>query len=684
MSPDIQAYKPTQIEAGTRSTERLNSNQKVDIVRMSRVDDILRESLAQAGMPGAVQGEIWRDEEDAIFVLWTKEQGFYNQWRGPATYLEVKDRIKSYGEDVVEFFSHFPTSSEYTNPQLKPLQERIREAVTAEPTREELLKLPEILAADHRRVSEAFLFQIREAIAKGEIWSVPRDLQSAKENAKEAGISLDPQLEQDILTEYHIRRRQLDIAELPKVRGDIMRKMDPFVDRIIESDDFLGEEHSEAVKRYAGRAAMQALRDIEANKPWGLDARDTARNRVSHFKYWRERALRWAKAAGMDISMQVEALTAQVREETREDLKPTPRKILDGLQRRFLGEIAQPKALIPKPELGPEDREIEPAYQDDISVLIKTRRGRVIGAQLRNDKVNQDFRIVFPLSSFTKEEVLAALTKTFPEAEAYSSTPDFLPAQEGRRSLRTVASKQEFEHALDEEESAPVSDGKFAGIRIPLEDERPIGGSKVRALWLTVRDGGMHSFDADTLASPNGPVEDYYFPHDSLNIKIEGEFDTTGTYVLGEGWILHSMYNPLTDAEWAGMHQKLGTILEHLLGNGNVIDDSIASISIHPGWGSPMRPEEFTKKDGYHLEDEEDQIAVEDKDHFETKKKKTVDYPNWEAGKYVFQDGDNQYGIINRRSGGYLISDLYTLVKFYPEGLHFNELAQEIERLRVM
>ncbi len=684
MSPDIQPWRPAQPELGIKPTERLNATQKADVIRMSRVEAILQETLAQEEMPSAVQGEIWRNEEDATFILWTKEQGFFIQWQGPATYLQVKERIKSYGEDTVEFFSHFPKSSEYTNPELRQVTNRIREAVTAEPTPGELQRLPEILAANHKKVSEAFLFQIKEAIAKGEIWSIPSDLQSAKENVRETGISIDPQLEQNILQAYHLRRRQLDLAELPKVRGDVMRKMDPFVDRIIESDDFLGQEHPEVVKRYAGRAALQALRTVRDYVPFGFNKREEAQGRARQLKHWEQKALKWANIAGIDITQKLEALRAYVNAETQEVLKPTPRKLLDGLQRRTKGEVTIPRAFVPKPDLGPEDREIEPAYQDDISVLIKTKKGKIIGAQLRDDKVNQDFRIVFPLNSFTKEEVLAALAKTFPEAEVYHSTPDFLPTQEGTKSIRTVASGAEFEHALDKEKTTPASDGKFAGIRIPLNEERPVGGSKVRALWLTIRDGTMHSFDADTLASPKGPIEGFYFPHDSLNVKIEGEFDTTGTYVLGNGWILHPMYHPLTDAEWSEMHQKLGTILEHLVENGNVINDSVASMSIHPGWGSPMKPEEFTKKEGYHLEKVEQQITVEDVNHLKTKDKKTVDHPNWEAGKFVFQEGENQFGIINRRSGGYLISDLYTLVKFYPEGLHFNELAQEIERLRVM
>ncbi|QQG40552.1 MAG: hypothetical protein HYV37_03215 [Candidatus Levyibacteriota bacterium] len=662
MVPDIQPWRPNLPESGIKPTERLNATQKADVIRMSRVEAILQETLAQEGMPNAVSGEIWRNEEDATFILWTKNHGFFIQWQGPATYLQVKEVIKSYGEDTVEFFSHFPKSSEYTNPQLRPVTNRIKAAVVAEPTPEELQRLPEILAANHRRVSEAFLFQIREAVSKGEIWGIPRDLESAKENAREAGISIDPQLEHDIFQAYHLRRRQLDFAQLPKIRGDVMRRMDPFVDRIIESDDFLGEEHPDIVKSYAGRAALQALRIIRDYTPLGFNDKDSARARIRQFELWEGKALKWANAAGIDITQQLEALRTVVNSETQEALKPIHRRILDRVQRTLTGEVAQPRALVPKPDLGPEDKEIEPAYQDDISVLIKTNKGRIIGAQLRNDKTNQDFRIVFPLNSFSQEEILAALDKTFPGAEVYHSTPDFLPTQE---------------------KTTDVSDRKFAGIRIPLKEEKPVGGSRVRALWLTVRDGATHSFGADTLASPNGPIENFYFPYDSLNIKIEGEFDTTGTYVLGDGWVLHPAYHPLTEAEWSQMHQKLGTILEHLFESGNVVTDSITSMSIHPGSGSPLRPEEFTKKAGYHLEKAQQQITVEDGNNLKTTEKPTVDYPNREAGKFVFQDGENQFGIINRRNG-YLISDLYTLVKFYPEGLHFNELTQEIEKLRVM
>jgi len=655
MTPDIRPSRSNLPELDIKPAESLNAIRKADVIRMSRVEAILQEELSQEGMPDAVESKTWDSEEsDLENIIWTKEEGFLYMGR-PTTHLIISHHMKACGymRSVEGFFSFFPISPDV--PELHKVRERIREAVIPDPTDEELQRLPEILAANYKRVSEGYLFQAKECLAKNNINQAPWLLRSAKEHAQEAGVSIDPQLEQDILQEYHLKRISINLAELPYIRANIMGKIG-FVDEIIESDEFLGKEHPEVVKKYAARAALQALRVVRDYIPFGIDKNKKAQDMASKFNYWEQRALKWADIGGIDITQELKELRAYIDLKIQEILKPASRKFLDNLQRRIRGEAAIPGALS-KPDLGPEDTEIERAYHDDISILIKTKKGRIIVARLSSYTAN-DFAIMFPPNSFTKEKILAVLAKTFPEAEVYHSTPDFLFTQEEIMNVRIAASDTNEE---------------FAGIRVPLNEERD-----VRALWLTIRNAASrnyesHPYEFDTLASPGGQIENFHFPFDSLIIRIEGEINEKYISIFGKDKLILSPYI-LTDSEVVELHQKLGAILERLINN-----DSIASIStrIEPDLRSPMRLGEFTKKKEFHLEKEELKITVKGSGRLETEKRKIAD--PLLVGKFVFQERENQFVIINEFIQGLT----YTSIKFYPGGLQFSELAQEVERLKV-
>lgn len=307
-------------------------------------------------------------------------------------------------------------------------------------------------------------------------------------------------------------------------------------------------------------------------------------------------------------------------------------------------------------------QEREPYRHENVDVLIKTNNGLVIGSKYRDD----DFQVAFPKHSFTYDQVLGALAKTFPDAEVHTETPSFLP--KGER-------------------GAPEGE-QVVGLRFPFEEMQEDSGQKVRALWLTVTDSRWGSFESSTL-SEDGGFEYYYFPWDSLAVRIEGE-----TYfrplLKGEKahWTLHYMYIPQTSLpQVKDMEQKLGTFLGNLLGNGDVIDDSIASISIHPNtFHTPMTPKEAEKYQDHHRITGIRHIEVKSVTDQEVEDRDVTDPYN--SGDHntasVFKVGENEYGILTQRSGGYMMPYLYAQVAFYPEGLPFSQLSEEIERMRTV
>lgn len=64
---------------------------------------------------------------------------------------------------------------------------------------------------------------------------------------------------------------------------------------------------------------------------------------------------------------------------------------------------------------------------------------------------------------------------------------------------------------------------------------------------------------------------------------------------------------------------------------------------------------------------------------------KTVDHSNCKNGTFLFQIDTNIYGVLEDRSGfGYLLPYTFQKIQFYPDGLPVENLAEEIEKARVM
>lgn len=331
MIENNEGFRPRELKPAQRETEELTVNQRADIVRMSRVDAILQEELSREGMPDVLSGGIWRHEEDVTFIFYNKGRGFFIQWGGPATYLEVQKRVSSYGESTRKFFSHFLSSSYESEPYFESLSAKIKEAVVAEPTTDELQQLPEILAADHQRIYEEWMNQIKISLDKGQIWGIPSDLDKARENARLAGIKFDEQSAHEFLLEYFKKRREWDFTELPKVEGSVLNKI-MFLDRLIEADNFFGDPHSQEVKDLAGDAAIATVKMIpEVESNYRSDERSS---RIEHFNHWSNKAIKWAEVAGIDITPQLEKLRVELREKT----KPPARKLLEFLQQKLSGK----------------------------------------------------------------------------------------------------------------------------------------------------------------------------------------------------------------------------------------------------------------------------------------------------------------------------------------------------------
>lgn len=95
-----------------------------------------------------------------------------------------------------------------------------------------------------------------------------------------------------------------------------------------------------------------------------------------------------------------------------------------------------------------------------------------------------------------------------------------------------------------------------------------------------------------------------------------------------------------------------------------------------------MMPTEARKQPGFHLVNNETWVRYANASNFESSERNTVDRDNREEGKYVFNIGENEFGLFHQRSGGYLLPYQFTRVQHYPQGLFGIKLQQEIERMR--
>lgn len=69
----------------------------------------------------------------------------------------------------------------------------------------------------------------------------------------------------------------------------------------------------------------------------------------------------------------------------------------------------------------------------------------------------------------------------------------------------------------------------------------------------------------------------------------------------------------------------------------------------------------------------------------ETMEEKTVDHSNCKNGTFLFQIDTNIYGVLEDRNGfRYLLPYTFQKIQFYPDGLPVENLAEEIEKARVM
>lgn len=305
---------------------------------------------------------------------------------------------------------------------------------------------------------------------------------------------------------------------------------------------------------------------------------------------------------------------------------------------------------VAKRESGYKER--QPRRLENIDVLIKTNKGRVIGAWLGKEGI----KVAFRKGEFTKEEVFETLAETYPDFEQYNQPPPFLP-----------------EGWWDEGE-------KFLGLRKGPEGER----DSPRAFWLIVREHQPSSLYGDML-NEKKRLENYWFGHRSLAVQSEAEVkDRYMTRKALDGsddvWYL-SPYSLRAIAEELGseVQEKFADFLQRLLK-----DDKIISLSVRPGgFDVPMTPRKAEKYPEYHLEKKEKIFDIENGE-IEGKIRNTVDEPNWRYGKYVFEIGENEYGILTKRHRSYVIPYLFTKTRLYPEGLPLSELQSEIERMRVM
>jgi hypothetical protein len=106
-------------------------------------------------------------------------------------------------------------------------------------------------------------------------------------------------------------------------------------------------------------------------------------------------------------------------------------------------------------------KEYEPRYQKNIDIVIKTESGKVICIDS-----SSMLNIFFPRGTFTEDERLAALRKTFPEGQPFYEPPDYFN--------KHYASK--------------LKEGRFRGLRLNAGASK-WKGETIQSLWFGILDG---------------------------------------------------------------------------------------------------------------------------------------------------------------------------------------------------
>ncbi len=295
-------------------------------------------------------------------------------------------------------------------------------------------------------------------------------------------------------------------------------------------------------------------------------------------------------------------------------------------------------------------KEREPRYQSDLDMGIISEGGRKTAIHLRENGL----AITLPIDTFSPDEVYQALTRSYPDYELFTEPPHYFPEK--------------------------WAEQEFKGLRKSVE--LLAGQPEARALWLLVRDWNMSSASFTTVTQ-GGEIETHIIDNRSLNVMAAPEIRSYWVEKAIDGsedtWFPQTVDSiPRGLPEYKQMQDRIGIFIGNLLGK-----DKVNAISVHPnGWDTVMTPTEASRQPGYHLVRKEKWIRHLSSTEFEISEHNTVDRPNWEQGKYVFNMGENEFGIFHQRLGGYLLPYQFMRVQFYPQGLPGVEIQPEIERLR--
>lgn len=126
-----------------------------------------------------------------------------------------------------------------------------------------------------------------------------------------------------------------------------------------------------------------------------------------------------------------------------------------------VGRIYPPSKEVQRKREEEAKKEYEPRYQKNIDIVIKTESGKVICIDS-----SPMLNIFFPRGTFTEDERLAALRKTFPEGQPFYEPPDYFN--------KHYASK--------------LKEGRFRGLRLDAGASKWKGGT-IQSLWFGILDG---------------------------------------------------------------------------------------------------------------------------------------------------------------------------------------------------
>lgn len=295
-----------------------------------------------------------------------------------------------------------------------------------------------------------------------------------------------------------------------------------------------------------------------------------------------------------------------------------------------------------------EEGEREKLRHPDIKAFIRTQKGGVVGVVLKESQ----FKIILPQDTFSEQQIAEALQKTYPEYEYFENNlPSHFPAE-------FIA--------------AARTDG-FLGVRNPTPKLKP----HIKAFWLTVN---KQSTDAEEMfdVDENGDLQFYFLSWHCANVELEPEVPnqqfqaadgSLQAYSLNKYHLSGQRRVPFIPE----IQARLGAFLGNLFS-----EDKIESLSVkYSGWEIPMTAKEAHKHKGFREVHQERLIKF---DHGQVEEQRR----NIERRRmYLFESGINETGILeDRQDEGYLLPFVYTRVKSFPGGIGFDQLDDEIERLR--